>query len=156
MRLDLSSSEGSRFFLINHTRLDSCPLKRTENWDTVWLRGTERLWFLSARSWRYKGCPLKLWKRKPIILGREEELEATLSSGFTSQSLTTVFSLLQSHLPQNASGSSWERKMTVRRLLSSSLNSMSCCLWMDRRWSGRRQRGEAWLTDCCAGPEKPV
>ena len=28
MRLDLSSSEGSRVLLINHTKLDFCPFER--------------------------------------------------------------------------------------------------------------------------------
>lgn len=157
MRLNLSSSEGSRVFLINHTKLDFCPFERSgepkiqfgsseqrEALSCPWLQGED------------KGCPLKMWKGSPIILGREEEPEAPLSSGFSSQCLTTVFSLLQSPRPQNASDSSWERKMTARHLLSSSRNSMSFWLWMDRRWNGRRQRGETWLIGCSAGRGKQV
>lgn len=155
MRLDLSSSEGSRVFLINHTKLDFCPFERGgEPRYSLARRNRERLClWLQVED---KRCPLKMWKGSPIVQGREEELEATLSSGFSSQCLTTVFSLLQSPQPQNASDSSWERKMTAQHLLSSSLNLMSCWLWMDRRWNGRRQQGETWLTECSAGLGKQV
>lgn len=139
MRLNLSSSEGSRVFLINHRLLSFRKGWRAE---TQFGSQAQREEALICSD---KGCPLKMWKGSPIILGREEEPEAPLSSGFSSQCLTTVFSLLQSPRPQNVSDSSWERKMTAQHLLSSSRNSMSCWLWMDRRWNGRRQPGETWL-----------
>lgn len=139
MRLNLSSSEGSRVFLINHRLLSFRKGWRAE---TRFGSQAQREEALICSD---KGCPLKMWKGSPIVLGREEEPEAPLSSGFSSQCLTTVFSLLQSPRPQNVSDSSWERKMTAQHLLSSSRNSMSCWLWMDRRWNGRRQPGETWL-----------
>lgn len=57
------------------------------------------------------------WKcgRKPTTSGdRGRPVGATLCSGLSSRCLTAVFSILQSLLQQNASDSSWARKMTAQ------------------------------------------
>lgn len=101
---------------------------------------------LGTRQAQRGACPLRAWKGSPTALGTEDELGVTLSSGLSSQCLTIVFSLLQSHLPPSASASSWAKRMTAQHPLSSSPSWTNCWPWMGRRWSGRRQPGEAWLT----------
>lgn len=143
-----------------HLRAKGSLSHTTQNWSAVLLESSGELRYSLEPTEERRAlvsfclevedkqgrCPLKMWKGSPAALGMEEELGATRSSGWCSQCLTAVFSLLQSLPPQSESDSSWARRMTAQHPLSSSPNWMSCCPWMGRRWNGRRQRGEArWM-----------